>query len=608
MIGGVALWSRRTSRAAIATLRDERDDLAFSRIAVAHADDGLLVMDMQGIIRWVNPAYCRIMGYTAAEVIGRNPLGFAFVTEQRPDAETLRNFRFDTNDPAQQGLQLYQNQRKNGGIFWNQINTSFYTTPAGRQYAVLVCRDVTSTIEKEKQLEATSLELAHLAAHDDLTGAANRATLTKFLDRALQQARTDGTRIGVLNIDLDKFKHINDSYGHSAGDAVLVAVVKRIRANIRETDLLARVGGDEFVVIYQGLQSLTDLQVIGAGLIAAVNRTLIWQSTRLHCQISIGAALSSDMTESAASLLLQSDFALYEVKRTGRGKVVAYNRDLHDRHTRETELAADLQAAVSENGLSFHFQPIIDVNSGAVCSIETLVRWHHPREGFICPSEFLPIAQSLGLAAAVDFHALQAALDMKRQLDQSGFTAAKVSFNASSDLLAHAEFLPRLTEGLRTRGLNGSNLIIEILEAVVSEIEQGRTKTADTLADLRRLGVATVLDDFGGGHTGLTHLSRLPMNGVKIDGSLTQRFLDDPKIDRIFATLITLCRELGLTVTTEGVETYDQAKRLAELGSTTIQGCWITPPLASDALIDWLNTATHCPRLSPSLSKGQLTA
>lgn len=608
LVGAFALIYWRKSLVVMDAKTVEIDDLAFSRIAVTHADDGLLVLDMNGVIQWVNPAYCRIMGYDSSELIGRNPLGFALLKEETPDADAICAFRFNPDDPAQHGLHLYQNRRKNGQVFWNQINTSFHTTVSGVQYAVLVCRDVTANIQREKQLEATSRELAHIAAHDELTGAANRATLTKFLDVALQRARANASRVGVLHVDLDKFKHINDSHGHSAGDAILIAAVKRIKSHIRETDLLARVGGDEFVVVCQDLHSLSDLQSIGATLTAAVNQTVRWQNMNLQCQISIGAALSCDQTCSADDLLQQSDFALYEVKRTGRGRVMAYNRALHARHMRDIQIAADLRLAITSNLISFDFQPILDVQRGAIYAVETLPRWDHTREGSIPPSEFLAIAHAIGLSASIDFQALEAALDMKNTLNDAGFPDIKVSVNAASDTLAHTDFLPRLTEGLRARGLRAGQIIVEVPEAVIFEIEQGRTDIAQTLEALRSFGIATLLDDLGGGQTGMTYLSRLTMSGVKIDASLTQSFLEDAKIDRIVATLISLCRELDLMVITEGVDTQDQANHLAELGATALQGCWVTPPLEATMLIEWLHARTDCPRLSPPLSRGQLIA
>ena len=604
-----AVWKKlQTMRHMGKTSRCQTAEMVFSRIAVAHADDGLVVMNMQGIIQWVNPAYCRLMGREAAEMIGKHPRSFALLAKETPDQRTLRDFRFDVAAYKAAGLQEVQNQRKDGTIFWNQISTSFHTTSLGDQYVVSVCRDVTSSIAKEKQLEAKSRELAHSASHDDLTGASNRMALSQFLNDELDKARVNGTRVGVLHIDLDKFKLVNDRHGHLAGDAVLIAVAKRARRTIRETDMLARVGGDEFVIACPGLSKVSELQSIGKAVASAVNGTVTWQNSALTCQISVGAALSHPSIRSAEEMLQQSDFALYDVKQTGRGRVATYNRRLHEKFTKETECATDLQAAVKAKDIVFYFQPIVDVATGTLIGIETLARWDHPRDGLLTPADFLPIARSQGLMAEIDRQAIDAALDLKLVLNELGQNSVPVTVNASADVLSEIGFISLLTNGLRNRQLSTSDISIEILESALIDIDGQDTQILNAISALDSLGIQTALDDFGRGRAGLLQLAKWAITGIKIDNALTQSLLADPTVDKIFAALITLCRELDLRVTARGVETAEQAKRLAVLGVTILQGPWVAPAMHQESLIDWLNAGTHCPRLTPSLSKGQLIA
>jgi len=608
LIGALALWTWRRSSLIRKSRELEFDDLAFSCIAVAHADDGLLVMDMAGIIQWVNPAYCKLMGREAVEMVGRHPESFALLPDETPSQETLREFTFDVIALQKSGLETYRNQRKDGTIFWNQINTSFHTTTSGKQYAVSVCRNVTRSIEREKQLEATSRELAHSASHDTLTGVANRAALATYLNTALEQAKAQNSYVGVLHVDLDKFKKVNDSFGHSAGDAVLMAVARRINGAIRDSDMIARVGGDEFVVVFQGLQRLSDLSSVGGTLLRAVNGPVSWRSNTLDCQVSIGAALSGDDGLDADTLLLQSDFALYDVKRRERGGLATYDKALHARLSREAELAADLRLAIQDGALSFHFQPINDVKTGKICCIEALARWNHPIDGLIKPDVFVSMASDLGLLPQIDRQAAIAAMALKRQLDELGFEETKVSFNASTDSLLDPNFAADLVSSLKLHGLQPDDLIVEVRETADFGLASMDDAMSTAIKELNELGVGTILDDFGRGHAGLMHLAKLRIKGVKLDGRLTRQILTDPVIEKVYGTTIALCRDLGLSVTTEGVETKDQAERLKSLGSHTLQGCWIAPAMAEDDLIDWLNTGTDCPRVAPPLSRGEITA
>lgn len=608
LIGSLALWHWRKSLIVLRARTMEIDDLAFSRIAVTHADDGLLVMDMSGTIQWVNPAYCKLMGREAHEMVGRHPQSFALLPDETPKTDVLRDFTFDVEALKKSGLENFRNQRKDGTIFWNQINTSFHTTASGKQYAVSVCRNVTRSIEREKQLEATSRELAHSASHDTLTGVANRAALAAYLRDALARAKAQNSSVGVLHIDLDKFKQINDSFGHPAGDAVLIAVARRIDGAIRDSDLIARVGGDEFVVVCQGLQRITDLASVGSSLLRAVNGPVHWHSHSMDCQISIGAALSGGEVNDADTLLQQSDFALYDVKRSARGGLATYDKALHARYTRQTELAADLRQVVQDAAVSFHFQPITDVKTGNICCIEALARWDHPHDGMITPDIFIPIANELGLLPQIDRQAATAAIMLKEQLNRLGFADTKVSINASTDSLLDAQFASDIANALRKQELRASDLIVEVRETAEFGFHDTDDAMSATIKELNDIGIRTILDDFGRGHAGLMHLAKLRIKGIKLEGQLTRQILTDPVIEKVYGTTIALCRDLGLSVTTEGVETQDQADRLAGLGSHTLQGLWIAPAMPAEELITWLSTRTDCPRVAPQLSRGEITA
>ncbi|MEJ6405019.1 putative bifunctional diguanylate cyclase/phosphodiesterase [Yoonia sp. 2307UL14-13] len=586
----------------------ERQEAEFHRISSENADTGLLIQELDGCVRWVNDAYLRITRRKAEDVIGNDPMRFAFAPDSQPTEEEIENFCFDPDNFADETNVIRENIRGDGTPVWLHINTSFYTRRTGETLAILACRDVTENIAQEQALQASTAKLAYAAEHDELTGAGSRGKLATFLDQTLAASHDSGTHVGVLQIDLDKFKQTNDTHGHAAGDAVLKAVVKRMRRKLRESDLIARSGGDEFVVVCPDLRGMTDLKKIATALQGAANHPVVWGNVRLDCQISVGAALSGPDVLTADDMLARSDFALYEVKRSGRGRVATYSPALHRRHTRTTQMAADLRQAITDDALMFHYQPVVGTAPGDVRGFETLVRWDHPEQSLIPPRDFLPFAQSLGLMAELDFMAMNAAMDLKQRMNALGFGAQRMSFNTSPEVLSHPEFMARFTDGLAARGLSPPDVIVEVLETVVFGHCAGTKHHEQTIQDLDAAGITAVLDDFGSGHAGLAHLAKLPIKGVKVDHSLTRDLLTDPTTDKIIGTLIALCNDLGLRVAAEGVECAAQAERLDALGTSSIQGYWIARPMPEDEALIWLAANTDCPAQPVPLTKGKRIA
>lgn len=571
-------------------LVESRRASANYRIATEHANDGLVIQNMDATIVWANPAYCRIMGRELDEMIGRNPLEFALASRDRPPKSAIRSFRYDPDDPEFRRLELVRNQRKDGTLFWNQISFAFHTSAAtGKQQAIVVCRDVTEQIEQEEKLIEARNRLAHEATHDSLTGLANRAELIRFADAALVQAKANGARVGMLHVDLDRFKEVNDTHGHAAGDALLKHAAAQLSANLRRGDLVARVGGDEFVVVCLGLTSLEDLRAVATKLGRALAAVYDWNDRVLAARASIGAALSGPDCTSPDDLLTHSDFALYEAKRGGRSRVEVYDEALSRRHVNQVKRAADLSHAVGDNAMTHFFQPKMDLRTGRISGVETLVRWDHPTEGMIAPADFLPLAEDLGIMGELDLCSMSGALEMKRFLARTGHRDMTVAFNASADLLAHPDFINRLVWGVESGGLRREQVVIEVLETTVLGDPSDLSSGAAVIRDLRAAGFQVMLDDFGIGYAGLAHLAQLEVTGVKIDQSLVKNMLTDAASAKIVGTIVELGNTLGLTVVAEGVETREMAQRLKRLGCQFIQGYWLSRPLPRDALVEWLD-------------------
>jgi len=563
------------------------------RLCAEHANDGLVIQTLDGIIRWANPAYCRIMGRDREDVLGRNPLEFALPPDETPSAGDIAAFRYDPNDPRWRELHLFRNRRGDGAEFWNQISLSFHHAPSGDSHAILVCRDVTDQIEDAERLRRIRMQLEHAATHDELTGIANRTELARFTADALTLARSKGRHLGLLHVDLDKFKDINDTHGHAAGDACLVHAAKALSAGVRDGDMVARVGGDEFVVACCDLAHPDDLELIATGLLSSLAAPVSWGGRRLTVQASIGAALS-DTRVGSDELLLRSDFALYEAKRNGRNQVRIYDRRLHQQRSSRNKRGVLLADAIRRNQIDFHFQPIVDLADDSLRGVETLVRWTHPEDGLVPAEDVIRNAQDLGLMTELDHCAMEAALGLGADLSKLP-GQAYVSFNASGALLTDTAFPAHLAERTRQLGLDPSRIALEVLETTALGPPAAASPRMGGLADLRDAGFRVLLDDFGMGHAGLSHLARLTVSGLKIDRSLVARLPQDRISRKIVGAIVALCRDLGIETIAEGVEEADTAAALTDLGTMAIQGFWIAPALPRDALLDWIAARSSPP-------------
>ncbi|MBT8412220.1 MAG: EAL domain-containing protein, partial [Octadecabacter sp.] len=584
LLAGLLWRSRSECRILKAILKSARAETArylreaeHFRMACDNASDGILIQDMRARIIWANPAYCRIHGRSLRDIVGRNPLEFALSEKDTPPKDVIDAFRYDVNDPRHKQLQLFRNRHSNGRFFWNQVSVSFRRSTAGEERAILVCRDVTDQIEQETRLRETRNRLQKEATHDSLTGLPNRAAFQKFIQSALETRHCIG--VGLLHVDLDEFKGINDTHGHSAGDAVLLHTANALRENIRKHDLVARVGGDEFVVVCPEMQSLKDLEKMGQTLLHEIAKPLIWNDLNLSCKASIGAALSTKDNTDHNDLLVRSDFAMYEAKKAGRNRIRVYNGALYRQHRHENRRSAELSEAIDTGSMDHFYQPTLCMKTGKVTGLETLVRWNHPKDGMLPPVDFLPMAERMGLMGALDLWSMSAALQQKRHLNQNGFTDICIAFNASPQLLAHPEFINRLVFGVEAGSIDRAQITIEVLETTAFGDVTENSSHAAVIRDLRAAGFNVLLDDFGVGFAGLSHLARLDVTGVKIDRSLIKDILTDETSHKIVRKIIELSNDLGLNVVSEGVEDAKTAEAVSAMGCDIIQGYWIAKPL-----------------------------
>lgn len=569
------------------TLDDVSAQEAILRAVAQHANDGLVYQDMEARILWANAAYCRIMERPLDEIIGRRPQEFCFPPDMKPPEEEIENFLFDTDSYEFHNLVRRPNIRKNGELFWHEFNLAVVEPREGEKRVILVSRDVTHQVRREEELERARADLHHAAHHDALTGLHNRTAFLAACDTILRRPDPQERAIGLLYIDLDRFKAVNDTHGHSAGDRILIHVAEAIRAWTGADDLSCRMGGDEFVVACPGVTDFDRLQHVADGLMECIRTPLDWGDTVLECGASIGIALGDGKEATAADLIRSADFALYEAKRPGTPRVARYDAVLHNRQEAENAMMEEFVDTLDTDGISFVYQPILDGRTGKIRSFEALARWHRKNGEVVAPDVFLRYAARLNRMVDIDFAAIRAATSLVADLRTQGF-AIRGAFNTSSDALAHPDFMRRLDHEARLAGLDSRSLVAEVLETTFFGSDTTDSVAAARIVELREKGFSVYLDDFGVGYAGLSHLGQLDVSGVKLDRSLIANVTHDRSARIITTSILRLCDELGVGTLAEGVETSEQAAFLLDHGCYRLQGFGIARPMDRAAVISMI--------------------
>lgn len=599
------LWAKiRVSEAAKQTLHEVEqalDDVSAQetilRAVAQNANDGLVYQDMNARILWANPAYCRIMGWTLEEMLGRRPQEFCFPPEMMPSPEVLAKYTFDTESYEFKNLVRRPNIRKNGERFWHEFNLSVVEAHDGEKRVVLVSRDVTTQVHREEELKEAQSYLYHAAHHDALTALKNRTAFLSDTDAVLQSTIGADRELGLIFIDLDHFKAINDTNGHAAGDQLLIHVADAMRQTARDQDFLCRMGGDEFVMACPGVSDFDELQHIADELLERIRTPITWIDATLVCGASIGIALSNGAAMTAEDLIRSADFALYEAKAPGAPRIARYDAVLHERQAEENALMEEFIETLDSDGISFVYQPIMDARTGKIRSFETLARWHRNNGEVVAPDDFLNYAARLNRMADIDFAAIRATTSLVAELQSNGFNI-RGAFNTSSEALAHPEFMQRLDLEAREAGLDTRSLVAEVLETTFFGSDTTDSVAAARIAELRKQGFAVYLDDFGVGYAGLSHLGQLDVSGVKLDRSLIANVTHDRSARIITSSILRLCDELGVGTLAEGIETAEQADFLMDHGCYRLQGFGIARPMPRDAVIKMI--ADGAPIVIPS--------
>ncbi|MFN8897807.1 MAG: putative bifunctional diguanylate cyclase/phosphodiesterase [Pseudomonadota bacterium] len=444
-----------------------------------------------------------------------------------------------------------------------------------------VSRDITTTALAE-------LKVQELARIDSLTGLPNRNMFLAEIERAIARTRRHGLPFAVCFIDLDRFKSINDTLGHAAGDQLLREMAGRLRGVLRTTDLVARLGGDEFVVLLEGTAGVADLGVIGNKMLAALSEPLTLGPALVQLSGSIGISCHPADGDDAATLLRNADAAMYQAKSRGKNNVQIYTSQLAEEASRAFELESQLRLALAREELLLHFQPKIDLASGRLCSVEALLRWNHPLRGAVSPGDFIPLAEERGLIVPIGRWVVQAACRQIRSWRDAGFTPVPVAVNLSARQFASDTLVADIEDALTRYDVSPSELEFELTEsALMAEPD----RAAEVLERLGRMGIGIAIDDFGTGYSSLSYLKRFRARQVKIDRSFIHGLPGDRDDVAITQAVIAMAHSLGLGVVAEGVETSDQLETLRAMGCDQAQGFLLGRPMPAGQLQALLRAA-----------------
>ena len=577
----VVLGSALSRAAEFEAKRRQVETLARFEATYASALAGIMTLDTEGQIVDANPALQELMGYSETEFAGTRAIDYVHPDDRQALLDVYR--RRGSGEAGPSTLE-HRILCKSGEELWVNSAVSFIRDSEGRPaMAVLMVQDISKRKAAEQALLRQAELNEHQARHDALTGLANRRLFSDRIERAVEAARPDAGLVAVMVMDLDRFKEVNDSLGHHAGDELLQEVARRLSGVLRSSDAVARLGGDEFGILLPSPSGPAGVIAVVEKLVEAMQEPITVQDLPLVVEASIGVAVAPDDGMDVDTLLRAADVAMYTAKeeKTGYG---FFDGSTHQLDLARLTLVGELRRALEKHELVLHYQPQARLSDGAVRSVEALLRWNHPERGLIGPGEFIPLTQQTGLIRPLTLYVISEALRQCRAWESQGLDLA-VAVNVSTRNLLDVEFPTQVQGLLDAWGLEASRLELEITEDAVLT-DPVRTKAI--LEELAAMGMRLAIDDFGTGYSSLAYLKRLPITQIKIDRSFVMAMATDEDDATIVRSTIDLGRNLGLEVVAEGVESEPIWNTLRELGCTVAQGYFLSRPLPPEELGAWL--------------------
>lgn len=552
---------------AVAALRESEERY---RLIVELSPDAILI-EVEGRIIFANSAAHHLFCATEnTPLLGRSLISLAAPHDQKKVETDLQRLHSVPRCPETEELAV----RLDGTRFEVAVQRVALHYK-GTNAVQMIARDISA----RKRLE---YQLAHQASHDSLTGAVNRARVVEILQDALAYAARYQQPVWVGFLDLDRFKLINDRYGHRIGDQLLIEVTRRIQAILRATDVIGRFGGDEFILVLRGGgDDRNHVQRFIERIMAAVNAPLILDGYHLQISCSLGLSAYPADGDDPARLIEHADAAMYRAKQSGRNTCLQFSAEMNQQHMERTSIESALYTVLERDELFLDYQPQIDLRSGRIIGVEALLRWRHPELGLLSPDRFITIAEDSGMIVKIGAWVLRQACLQCAAWISAGLGPLRVAVNLSARQLVSGELHAMIRSALDESGLAPASLELELTETMMM---QDTERTQHLLQDLRAMGIRIAVDDFGTGYSSFAYLRRLALDNIKIDKTFVRALDGDEDSQAIVSTLIQLARNLNLSVTAEGVETEFQLAFLRQHGCNEAQGFLFSRPLAPAAL------------------------
>ena len=563
--------------------RQESADSRYKAI-IDQANDGVVIVDAQTqAVSYTNPAFLERLGYTSAEAQALTLCDIFADGDAAPES-VLTRLR---GANSQMALNM-QHRCKNGSLIDIEVRCNALDVD-GRDVLAYVTHDVSLRRKAEQQLIENQHRLDRMAHHDQLTGLPNRHHLAAFLPNAIAEAQAAASMLGVVFLDLDRFKHINDTCGHETGDKLLQEVASRLRAVVRDSDVVIRMGGDEFVVVFRNVKSYDEV-TLGAGrIIETLNQPIIIDQHPLQTTGSVGVSLFPRDGSTMVELLKHSDTAMYQAKDRGRNNVQMFSHAMNRKLKHRVAVEASLREALRLKQLDVHYQPFVNLLTRKVVGLEALIRWRHPMHGMVPADQFIPVAEETGLIVPMGNFVLHRTLQNMSAWRKAGVPLVPMSLNIAPAQLQRGELQSTIATLLKTHGLRPEMLQLEMTErAMFDPRVPGGESRQDTMARLRDLGVKIAIDDFGTGYSSLSYLKNWRVDALKIDRSFVRDLVTDSSDLAIVSAIIAIAKHLQIQVIGECIECYQQAEILLRLGCSVGQGFLFAQPMPAEQCVKLL--------------------
>jgi len=566
--GLAVLISDQTER--LYKLENIRASEALYRFITENSADLITLCDSEGTYLYASAATKTLLGYPPREIVGSSLHDFI----HPEDKDSVRQILAPRPDPSNTSITTYRLRRQDGTYVWVETTSrtySFEKTGSAKEI-VSVSRDIT----ERKQVEDAMFRIAF---HDPLTGLPNRKLMQDRLDMSLRHARRTGELVAVLFLDLDRFKMVNDTMGHQAGDELLKGTATRLLSGLREEDTVARFGGDEFVMLLPGIKSQEDAVQVAENILQNMQPHFLIGKKEVHVNASIGIALYPTDGTAARTLLQNADNALYEAKEAGRNSYKVYSPTMQLKATAKMFLEDGLRRTIDRDELTLYYQPIWDLRENRMVAAEALLRWNHPGKGLVMPSEFIPLAEEAGIITSIGEWIVTTLAAQLKEWEKAGIELPVMSINISPRQFASDRFMDSLLGCFTDAGMDSDCLQLELTERVAME------NVDESIPRLRRLkdkGFRIAIDDFGSGYSSLSYLRELPLDVLKIDRTFATEANASLREKTIVQAIVTLGHTLNLAVCGEGIETKEQYDFYGILNCDMVQGFYIARPQATD--------------------------